>query len=289
MKPTAFEYCRPERLDEALDLLAQYGPDVSILAGGMSLGPMLNMRLVRPRILMDIKRVSELGGVQVVRDGVHTGARLVQADAFADAELMNKVPLLALGLPNVGHFQTRNRGTLVGSVAHADPSAEVPLCLTTLGGSIELCSKQGKRIVPASEFFQGALTTVRRGDEMLTGLIWPLSEPRVGYGFQELAQRHGDFAIAAVACAVVLDESGLISTIRVGVGGVEDRPYLADTTRVRGARACHETACALASDIAEAVDPMSDLKASAAYRRALVLALVERSVMAAFRMAGAIE
>lgn len=289
MKPAAFEYCRPERLDEALDLLAQYGTDVSILAGGMSLGPMLNMRLVRPRILMDIKRVSELGGIQVVRGGVHTGARLIQADAFADAELMNKVPLLALGLPNVGHFQTRNRGTLVGSVAHADPSAEVPLCLTTLGGSIELCSKQGKRIVPASEFFQGALSTVRRGDEMLTRLIWPLSEPRVGYGFQELAQRHGDFAIAAVACAVVLDESGLISRIRVGVGGVEDRPYLADTTRVRSARACHETACALASDIAEAADPMSDLKASAAYRRALVLALVERSVMAAFRMAGAIE
>lgn len=289
MKPTAFEYCRPERLDEALDLLAQYGTDVSILAGGMSLGPMLNMRLVRPRILMDIKRVSELGGVQVVRDGVHTGARLIQADAFADAELMNKVPLLALGLPNVGHFQTRNRGTLVGSVAHADPSAEIPLCLMTLGGSIELCSKHGKRIVPATEFFQGALTTVRRGDEMLTGLIWPLSEPRVGYGFQELAQRHGDFAIAAVACAVVFDESGLISRIRVGVGGVEDRPYLADTTRLRGARACHETARALASDIAEAVDPMSDLKASASYRRALVLALVERSVMAAFGMAGAIQ
>jgi 2-furoyl-CoA dehydrogenase FAD binding subunit len=289
MKPTAFEYCRPERLDEALDLLAQYGTDVSILAGGMSLGPMLNMRLVRPRILMDIKRVSELGGVQAVRDGVHTGARLIQADALADAELMNKVPLLALGLPHVGHFQTRNRGTLVGSVAHADPSAEVPLCLTTLGGSIELSSKHGKRTVPATEFFQGALATVRRGDEMLTGLIWPFSGPEVGYGFQELAQRHGDFAIAAVACAVVLDESGLISRISVGVGGVEDRPYLADTTRVRGARACYETACALASDIAEAVDPMSDLKASAAYRRALVLALVERTVMAAFRMAGAIQ
>lgn len=287
MKPAAFEYCRPDRLDEALDLLAEYGADVSILAGGMSLGPMLNMRLVRPRILMDIKRIGELGGVHIAPDGVRTGATVVQADALAHAELMAAVPLLALGLPSVGHFQTRSRGTLAGSVAHADPSAEVPLCLTTVGGSIELRSKRARRVVPAAEFFQGVLTTARRSEEMLTGLVWPKSVRGTGYGFYEIAQRHGDFAIAAVACAVTLDASGSIKDLRVGLGGVEDRPVLAETKGLRGAKADRETARALAADASAAADPMSDFKASADYRRALVLALVERAVLTAFEAAKA--
>lgn len=287
VKPAAFDYCRPDRLDEALGLLAEYGADVSILAGGMSLGPMLNMRLVRPRILMDIKKIGELGRVQLARDGVHTGATVVQADALAHSELMAAAPLLALGLPNVGHFQTRSRGTLAGSVAHADPSAEIPLCLATLGGSIELRSKRARRVVPAAEFFQGVLTTARRSDELLTGLVWPMSARGTGYGFREIAQRHGDFAIAAVACAVTLDASGSIEDLRVGLGGVEDRPVLAETKGFRGAAADRETARAVAADAAAAADPMSDVKASADYRRALVRALVEDAAMAAFESAKA--
>lgn len=286
VKPAAFDYCRPERLDEALDLLAEHGADVSVLAGGMSLGPMLNMRLVRPRILMDLKRIAGLDEVQCTREGARTGATVIQADALAHAELMRVVPLLALGLPNVGHFQTRSRGTLAGSVAHADPSAEVPLCLTTLGGSIELRSKRGRRVVPAAEFFQGVLTTTRRSDELITGLVWPAAAPGTGYGFHEIAQRHGDFAIAAVACAATLNASGSIEEIRVGLGGVEDRPVLADTARFRGASADRETARALAAHVAAAVDPMSDFKAGADYRRALVLALVERAASTAFESAG---
>ena len=285
VKPVAFDYCRPDQLDEALSELAEGGADVSILAGGMSLGAMLNMRLVRPRVLMDVKRIRELGLVHSGPDGVRTGATLIQADALAHAELMNKVPLLALGLPHAGHFQTRSRGTLGGSVAHADPSAEVPLCLATLGGSVELRSKRGMRTVSAAEFFQGILTTARRNDEMLTSLSWPLLLPKTGYAFDEIAQRHGDFAIAAVACAATLDDAGAIAQIRLGVGGVEDKPYLADTERCRGERADLETARALAASVAAAVDPMSDFKASAEYRRALAAALVERVTMTAFEAA----
>lgn len=285
VKPAAFEYCRPDLLEEALDLLAEFGSDVSILAGGMSLGPMLNMRLVRPRILMDIKRIGELGGVQFIPDGVRTGAIMVQADALVHAELMAAAPLLSLGLPNVGHFQTRSRGTLAGSVAHADPSAEVPLCLVTTGGSIELRSKRARRVVSAVEFFQGVLTTGRRSDEMITGLIWPPSTRGTGYGFHEIAQRHGDFAIAAVACAATLDATGSIEDLRVGLGGVEDRPVLADTTGFRGTKANRETARALAAAASAAADPMSDFKASADYRRALVLAMVERAALTAFEAA----
>lgn len=285
MKPMAFDYCRPDRLDEALSELAEGGADVSILAGGMSLGAMLNMRLVRPRVLLDIKHIGELRLVRSGPDGVRTGATMIQAEALAHAELMNKVPLLALGLPKVGHFQTRSRGTLGGSVAHADPSAEVPLCLLTLGGSVELRSKRGMRMVSASEFFQGILTTARRSDEMLTALLWPVRRPNTGYAFDEIAQRHGDFAIAAVACAATLDDAGSIMQLRLGIGGVEDKPCLAETERFRGALADRETARSLAAAAAAAVDPMSDFKASAEYRRALVAALVERVTMTAFEAA----
>ena len=147
---------------------------------------------------------------------------------MANAELMREVPLLAAGLPFVGHFQTRNRGTLGGSVAHADPSAEIPLCLATLGGAVELRSRRNRRTVPASDFFQGILTTAREPQELVTGLVWPKRRERTGYAFDEIAQRHGDFAVAAVACAATLSAQGDTAEIRLGLGGVEDRPFAAD-------------------------------------------------------------
>ena len=172
MKPAAFEYCRPDTLDEALELLHELGPDASVLAGGMSLGAMLNMRLVRPAAVVDIKRIPGLDAA-IVAGEVRTGATLTQARALEHDTLMREVPLLALALPWVGHFQTRNRGTLCGSVAHADPSAEMPLVLTTLDGEVELQSARGTRRVRAREFFVDIMTTARAQDELLTALVWP--------------------------------------------------------------------------------------------------------------------
>ena len=291
MKPVAFEYCRPDSLDEALDLLSEFGADASVLAGGLSLGAMLNMRLVRPAAVIDVNRLGELGTVEASGGVITTGALVRQAAAMASAEFAGGLPLVAEALPHVGHYQTRPRGTLGGSVAHADPSAEIPLCLVTLGGTVMLRSKRKRRTVPAAEFFQGVLTTDRRPEEMVTALDWP--ERRGGgwgYAFEEIAQRRGDFAIIAVAAAVRLDGDGRIRDISVGLGGVEDRPFLADTDGCAGLAADAGIAREIAEAAAAAAAPVTDLQATPQYRRELVRVLGARTISRAFdRARGAAE
>ncbi|MDH3690190.1 MAG: FAD binding domain-containing protein [Gammaproteobacteria bacterium] len=286
MKPVAFDYCRPDTVEETTALLHEYGHDASVLAGGMSLGPMLNMRLVRPSVIVDINRITELEQVGLTNGLVQTGSTVRQADVMDDSELLNQVPLLKLALPFVGHFQTRNRGTLGGSVGHADPSAEIPLCLATLGGEVELASRRGKRLVRASEFFLGVLTTTRRAGELITSLYWPQHTDSTYYAFDEVAQRHGDFAIAAAACAVTLDEQKRINKISLGFGGVEDKPVLASLTAFVGA----EPTCSLASEIAftatKDLNPMEDATAGAAYRTSLATTLGRRVLQKAITEAG---
>lgn len=275
MKPVAFDYIRADDESEALDALRQSGSDACVLAGGMSLGPMLNMRLVRPSVVVDISRLHGLGAVSKSEEGVRIGATARQADVMADAEVMQAVPLLAAALPHVGHYQTRSRGTFGGSVAHADPSAEIPLALLTLGGSAELTSAQGRREVAAEDFFKGILSTARRPDELLTSTIWPQRVPAAGYGFAEFAQRHGDFAVAAAACCAEI-EDGRVRCLRLGFGGVEDRPILIDVSGFVGA----EVAEGLTGDIAHyagrSVTPLDDMSASADYRRALAVGLAKQ-------------
>ena len=285
MKPVAFEYCRPDTLDEAVSLLEEFGPDASVLAGGMSLGAMLNMRLVRPVAVIDIKRIAGLDGVRINGE-IRTGATLRQAAALGDEALMRAVPLLGLALPHVGHFQTRNRGTLGGSVSHADPSSEIPLALVTLGGSVELQSKRGTRRVPAREFFLDILTTQRRPDELLTALLWPRAEPGAGCAFAEIAQRHGDFAIVACAAVARVKPDGALGTLAFGLGGVEGRPIVADTGEFLGQRADAALAAQIAAAAARAVTPLSDFKATGDYRRALVAAVGAQVVAEAFARAG---
>lgn len=281
MKPVGFEYCRPGTLAEALVLLEEFGSEASVLAGGMSLGAMLNMRLVRPTAVLDIKRVAGLDAVSL--DGeVRTGATLRQAEALDNAALMAAVPLLAKALPNVGHFQTRNRGTLGGSVAHADPSSEIPLALVTVGGAVELQSKRGVRRIPAREFFLDILTTQRAPDELLTALLWPAVRKGAGCAFAEIAQRHGDFAIVACAAQAVLAKDGTLAHLDFGLGGVESRPLVADTAGFHGKRADGTLAAAIADAAAAAVSPMSDFKATAEYRRALIRSLGARVLTEAF-------
>ncbi len=282
MKPVAFEYCRPDTVDEAMELLAEFGGDANVISGGLSLGAMLNMRLVRPTALIDINRLHELADIKIDDATAMTGALVRQAAALKLPGVMSGVPLLAKVLPWVGHYQTRSRGTLGGSAAHADPSAEIPLTLVTLGGAVRLRSPGGSRDVPAQDFFHGLLTTDRRADELITDLIWPLRRDKTGYAFEEIAQRHGDFAIVAVAAEATVGNDGNIADLSFGLGGVEDRPLVADTAIYIGKPATMATAEEIAATVAEAVDPMVDLQANADYRRQLVRVLGARVVSSAF-------
>lgn len=281
MKPAAFEYCCPDSVAEAVAVLAEHGANASVLAGGMSLGPMLNMRLARPAAVVDIKRIPGLDAV-ALGDVVRTGATLTQARALENGALMQAVPLLALALPHVGHFQTRNRGTLCGSVAHADPSAEIPLVLATLDGSVELASCAGTRRLPAREFLVDALSTARREDELVVALYWPRARHGARYAFEEVAQRRGDFAVVACAAEAVVDDKGCLALLSLGLGGVETRPAVFDAAAYRGERADVELAARIAADAARRVEPLHDYKASAEYRRALVQALGARVLARAF-------
>jgi CO/xanthine dehydrogenase FAD-binding subunit len=286
MKPVAFEYCRPDTVAEALDLLAERREEAAVLAGGMSLGPMLNLRMVRPKRVIDVSRLGGLGSIEIEGDRIITGATVVQADALDSAVVRRELPLLALALPWVGHFQTRNSGTLGGSIAHADPSAEIPLCAVVSDAAIVLRRARRERRVPARAFFTGALTTVREADELLVAIEWPRAPTDAGHAFEEIAQRHGDFAIAAAACEISLDEGGRIARLALGLGGVADRPVAADTAAFAGRPADAATAAELAHYICASVEPMEDHAASADYRRALARVLTERVVLRAAADAG---
>jgi 2-furoyl-CoA dehydrogenase FAD binding subunit len=256
VKPVAFEYHRPETLDEVLSLLAQHGPEAKVLAGGQSLVPMLNMRVVRPERLVDINRVLELGNATYVDGALRLGALVRQADPR-----LQELPLVGECLPHVGHFVTRNRGTVCGSVAHADPAAELPLALTVLGGSVVAASARGRRTIAASEFFLAHFTTQLEPDELVVETAWPAGGQGWGYAFEELAQRRGDFALCMAAAATRGAE------MRIGVGSVVERPTLLDVDPdTPGASA------------AEQVDPVGNLHASASYLRHAVRVLVDRAV-----------
>jgi 2-furoyl-CoA dehydrogenase FAD binding subunit len=277
VKPVAFDYHRPETVPEAVALLSELREEAAVLAGGMTLGPMLNLRMVRPRAVIDISRMQALKTVSLAADVVVTGAGVVQRDALRSERIAREVPLLTMALPWVGHFQTRNRGTLGGSVAHADPSAEIPLCLVVCGGSVVLRSRKRERRVPAGEFFLGALTTQRQPDEMVTALEWPRAAVEAGHAFAEIAQRHGDFAIAAAGCQLCVGRDGRLEELALGLGGVESRPVAIDVNGFLG-RLANEVAADLAEHAAACITPMADHSASADYRLALTRVLVTRVV-----------
>jgi 2-furoyl-CoA dehydrogenase FAD binding subunit len=262
MKPAPFDYVRVESGDEAVALLAEYGEEARILAGGQSLMPILNMRLAQPRVLIDITRTTDLAQVRTDDNALAVGAAVTQAAVEQRAGLMREVPLLAQAFPHLGHFQTRNRGTVCGSIAHADPSAELPLCLAVLGGEVVLRSSAGRRSLNAEAFFQGLLSTARQPAEMVEEVRFPCARKGARYGFLEIAMRHGDFAI--VALAAMVDEA----QIRLGIGGVADRPWVESFALMTG------------SDLDGALNQLAwdlgardDQHASAAYRRHLVRTL----------------
>jgi 2-furoyl-CoA dehydrogenase FAD binding subunit len=259
MKPARFDYVRAESLAEAQDVLAAEGGEVSVLAGGQSLLPLLSTRLARPKVVLDIMHVPGLDTVARESDAIRIGAAVRQAKLAAWPELANMQPLLAKALPFIGHAQTRSRGTVCGSVAHADPSAEIPLVLLALAGEIILSSHRRQHRVPAVDFFTGLMSTAREDDELIEAVVVPRRRPGHGYAFREFARRHGDFAI--VACAAIASERDA----RLTVGGVADRPVAFDGLPLDG------TALDKALDrIAGALEARDDLHATAEYRRDLV-------------------
>ena len=258
MKPRPFDYVQPDTAEEAMALLAEYGDDARVLAGGQSLVPMLNLRLIEPQVLIDISRIKELDTIGDRGDTIEVGAAVTQNKLLAWPELKQKLPLDAAALPYVGHFQTRNRGTVCGSIAHADPSSELPLALAVCDGEVVLRSARGERVLPAGEFQQDMLTTAREPDELVVAVRFPVMAGQ-GAGFHEVARRHGDFAIIAVAAMVEKDKS-----IRVGVGGMAGRPMV----RIVSGNAA-DVISAFMAKWAEELEGYEDLHASTALRRDL--------------------
>jgi 2-furoyl-CoA dehydrogenase FAD binding subunit len=259
MKPPRFDYVRAATLAEAHAVLAAEGADARVIAGGQTLVPMLSMRLARPKVLVDIMHLRELAGLEETDGVLRVGAAVRQAELLAWPSLAARQTLLAAVLPWVGHAQTRSRGTVCGSVAHADPSAELPLALVALGGSVTLSSRRRRRTLAADQFFLGLMSTARRDDELIAAVSFPVARPGHGYAFREFARRHGDFAI--VACAAVVTRG----STRLAVGGVADRPVARDLGDVSGG-ALEVALDAFAYDL----DAREDMHATARFRRDLV-------------------
>jgi 2-furoyl-CoA dehydrogenase FAD binding subunit len=256
MKPAPFAYVRPETLEEALDALAANGDEAKVLAGGQSLVPALNMRLLRPTVLVDVNRVAGLDGASDEAGSLRVGATVRQAEPH-----LRTHPLLAELLPHVGHFVTRNRGTVGGSIAHADAAGELPLGLLAADGTAVVASTRGRRELPADELFRGPFTTALEPDELLVETRWPAPVPGEAFAFEEVAPRAGDYALC-MACARVRGDD-----VRVVVGAVTDRPTVVDVDPE------HPGASAAAQ-----VEPWGSIHASQAYLEQLVRVLVDRTV-----------
>ncbi len=278
MKPAPFDYVRPDSLGEACRLLAG-DEDARLIAGGQTLVPMLAMRLARPAKLIDILRLPELAGIREEAGAVIVGATTRQAQAERDPVIRASVPMLARVLPWVGHPPTRNRGTVGGSIANADPSAEIPLVAVTLGADILLATTDGPTSMPADDFFIGPmLTTIGQG-ECISAIrfpVWP--HQRIGVGFFEISARRSDFAFVAAAAQVALDDRGRCLEVALGVGGVGDRPVRLDVSSIVGTELDAVSVAAAVNAAAGELDATSDLHASAAYRRRVASVLCIRAL-----------
>lgn len=287
MKPAPFDYYDPTTLAEVLALLQRHGSDAKLLAGGQSLIPVLNMRLAKPQVLIDLNRVAELAYLREEGDQIAIGA-LTRHAAIERSELVaRRQPLLAETVRYIGHSQIRNRGTIGGSLAHADPSAELPALMVALEGQLRIVGPGGSREVEAGEFFLMYFTTCLRQDELLAEVRVPCLPARTGYAFDELARRHGDFALAGVACTLTLDEDGVVADCRLGLTGVgmtPIRPREAED-RLIGAVPDAFAFRRAAEAVMALVMPESDVHGSAEYRRELAGVLTERALRRAHHRA----
>ena len=282
MKLPHVDYEAPKTVSEAVELLAEHQDEASVLAGGQSLIPLLALRLARPEVLIDINGVDELSGVSVADGWVAIGAMTRDYVAEKSETVAETVPLLAAALPLIGHEAIRSRGTVGGSLAHADPAAELPAVARALDAEFVVRGQSGERVVPAAEWFEGFLTTSRRPDELLVEVRFPAAGRGVGISFQEVARRHGDFAIVGLAASLTLSE-GAISDARLAFAGISDVPVRAVDAEdlLVGEEPSAELFDEAARRATEDIDPPADLNGSSDYRRKVAAALVRRGLRAA--------
>jgi carbon-monoxide dehydrogenase medium subunit len=282
MKLPPFEYEAPTTVADAVGLLAEHGDEASVLAGGQSLIPLLALRLARPEVLIDINGVGELSGVSAADGWVAIGAMTREYVAEESGTVTDGVPLLAAALPMIGHEAIRSRGTIGGSLAHADPAAELPAVARALDAEFVVRGPSGTRVIPAAEWFEGYLTTSRSPDELLTEVRFPAARPGTGVSFHEIARRHGDCAMVGLATSLVLS-GGVISDARLAFAGVSDMPVRAAAAEdlLAGERPSAELFDEAARRATEDLDPPADLHGSSDYRKTVAAAVVRRGLQAA--------
>lgn len=288
MKPAPFEYLAPRTLEEALALVARHGDGAKILAGGQSLIPLLNFRLAQPALLIDLNGVAELSHVrETAGGGLSVGAMTRVARLEREALVAARCPLLAETVPHVAHPQIRNRGTLGGSLAHADPSAELPAVLLALDGGVRLRGPRGERRVAAGDFFVGLLATSLEPDELLIEVELPASAKGTGWAFLEIARRHGDYAQIGLAATVTLDASSRCTAARLAFLSAGDTPLLATraAASLLGETASDSLFAAVANAIQSEIDPVDDVQASAAFKRHLAGVVTRRALATAWQRA----
>ncbi|PPJ17822.1 carbon monoxide dehydrogenase [Nocardia nova] len=280
MKPAAFDYHAPGSAEEAVTLLAELGDEAKVIAGGQSLVPMLALRLAVFDHLVDLRRVDDLRGIEAGASSVRIGAGVTHAAVGASAEVRRAVPLLHRATPLIGHFQIRNRGTIGGSIAHADAAAEYPVVALTLDAEIEALSPRGRRTLAAADFFTGMWTTALEPDELVTAITFPVRSGRSGFAIEEFTRRSGDFAMAGAAIAVRLDGDSRVDRCAIGLFGLAPTPvraHRAEATllgRPADAVAAEEVGAAATADLTAI---SSDVHGSAEYRRRLGAAMVARA------------
>src|SRR5215469_5257139 len=286
MKPPVFDYIAATSTDMAVKALGEAGGEAKVLAGGQSLMPMLNFRLLRPSILVDINRIPGLGFIEETADSVRIGALTRHFRLETSAVIARYFPVLSCAMTHVAHLAIRNRGTIGGSLSHADPAAELPMMVLLLDAALHIATVSGLRVVAARDFFLDTMTVDLNGTELLTEIVLPKLPPQTGWGFEEVARRHGDFALAAVAATLTVSE-GKIAQARIaltGVGPTALRAAAAEELLAGKSLDGDVTAGAVAA-VRDAIEPETDLHASSDYRRHLAGVLTGRALAAAWRRA----
>jgi CO/xanthine dehydrogenase FAD-binding subunit len=286
MKPSAFNYFNPPSVQEAVDLLDRYGDEAKIIAGGQSLVPMMNFRLARPEILIDINGIKELEYIKTEGDELIIGALTRERDIEQSSLIREKWPLLAKAVSFIGHSAIRNRGTIGGSLVHADPSAEIPTSLCALNGTLKAVGPAGEKTLKPEEFFMTYLTTFLEPADLLVEVRIPALPEKTGWSFMEMSRRAGDFAIVAVAILVAIDNARRCREARISMGGVAPTPLRAEAAEalLTGQKITEKLVAEAARQAAEATDTESDYHASAEYRKEMARVFVHRGLREAYDM-----
>jgi len=286
MKPAPFHLETPQSLEECVALLAEHGDEAKILAGGQSLVPLMNLRLAQPSVLLDIGGLKALNFVKESEQSFRIGAITRLRDLERDANFAKSQPLLAEALPHIGHIQIRNRTTVGGSIAHADPAAELPAVLLACGGTVKAVGPNGERKISADNFFHSYFSTDLEEDEAIAEIELPRWKPACGWSIQEISRRHGDFALIGIACCVTCDDEGVVTDANAAFFGVGEAPHLVESaSSLVGTKADDETLHQVAEATAAELDPPTDIHVSAEYRKHVGGVLARRALSIAYQRA----